>query len=292
MKHTWMLLLSLLASAFPAPAQDRLDSLVAAERAFAAAGLADGIRASFMAFFSDSAIAFSPAPYVFKDVVGKRPPPDNPHARTLRWEPVAGDIASSGDLGYTMGPYAMTDNTAEHAPASYGFFLSVWRRQAGGAWKVELDAGTGATREMLKYFGTPFRALGNARASAPGGPIPHLRALFRLDRSLAERQGSVSLRRAYGAVLDAEARALREGIGPIAGKKRILSHLDTVSTGRFLSPRGGGLSRAGDIGYTYGAYSFTAGAPTPAGYYVHIWKRGARKSWRLVVDREAPAGTP
>jgi ketosteroid isomerase-like protein len=287
MKHAWILLL--IVFRLSAPAQGRLDSLVSAERAFAAAGLADGIRASFMAFFSDSAIAFSPAPYIFKDVVGKRPPPDNPHARTLRWEPVAGDIASSGDLGYTMGPYAMTDNTAEHAPTSYGFFLSVWKREAGGGWKVVLDAGTEATEEMKKYFGTPFRPLGNERAPSGGLPVPHLRTLYRLDRALAERQGTVGLRRAYGAVLDAGARALREGVGPIVGKKSILAHLDTVRTGRFLSPLGAGLSRAGDIGYTYGAYALTAGATTPAGYYVHVWKRGARSSWRLVVDREAPA---
>lgn len=300
MKKKTIVFLSIIGSAVLAGAQEplpggALDSLVATERAFAAAGLADGIRASFMKFFSDSAIAFSPAPYVFKEVVGTRPPPADPHARTLRWEPIAGDIAASADLGYLMGPSRMTDNTAQHAPPSYGFYLSVWRRQGDGTWKVALDVGTEATETVMRDFGTPFRALGKEGPPArPRGEssVRDRSALFRLDSTLSEGEAARGVGAAYATLLDPDARALRDGIGPIIGRGPILAHLDTLKSGRFLSPIGGGLSRAGDLGYTYGAYRSSAGAASPSGYYVHIWKKTSRKSWHLVVDKESPAANP
>jgi ketosteroid isomerase-like protein len=300
MKNHTVLLCVILAASGVAAAQapsrpDPLASLVSSERAFAAAGLAEGIRASFMKFFSDSAIAFSPAPFVYKEVVAKRPPPADPHARTLRWEPHTGDISASGDLGYLMGPSILTDNTAQHAPASYGFYLSVWRRQDDGAWKVELDVGTEATAAIQRYFGKPFRALGRA------GSLPQVHSgqfvsdrfvLHRLDSTLSERQTAGGVGRAYGEVLAPGARALRDGIGPIIGRTAILAYIGKVKGARFLTPAGGGISQSGDLGYTYGAFRGSSGASAPSGYYVHLWKKVQGETWRLVVDKESPADNP
>ncbi len=50
------------------------------------------------------------------------------------------------------------------------------------------------------------------------------------------------------------------------------------------------MSRAGDLGYTYGEYEFTArgsGTPDELGNYVRAWRRyddGGSGSWRVVVD--------
>ena len=49
---------------------------------------------------------------------------------------------------------------------------------------------------------------------------------------------------------------------------------------RSLDPMDAGVSLAGDLGYTYGAYRTVQGSPEPAGYYVRVWK--------LVVDKMAP----
>jgi ketosteroid isomerase-like protein len=61
----------------------------------------------------------------------------------LMWEPVEAHVATAGDLGYTIGRYermrALTDGTSDVATGSY---VTIWRKQADGAWKAVLDIGT------------------------------------------------------------------------------------------------------------------------------------------------------
>jgi ketosteroid isomerase-like protein len=58
----------------------------------------------------------------------------------IEWTPQRAD--ASGDLGYTIGFYEV------HAPkngtdvVTRGKYLTVWKRQPNGAWKVAADAGT------------------------------------------------------------------------------------------------------------------------------------------------------
>jgi ketosteroid isomerase-like protein len=55
----------------------------------------------------------------------------------LSFEPAGGDLASSGDLGYTYG--ALTHKPGPSAPARPGGYLRVWRRSARGVWQVVLE---------------------------------------------------------------------------------------------------------------------------------------------------------
>jgi hypothetical protein len=93
-----------------------LSSLVNTEREFAATSLKEGIRASFMKYFADDGVSISPKPHIYKETALKTPPPKNPLARRLFWEPVVADVSSSGDLGYTMGPASLKDSAKQEAP--------------------------------------------------------------------------------------------------------------------------------------------------------------------------------
>ena len=61
---------------------------------------------------------------------------------TLTWDPLRAEVASCGDLGYTVGQYESVrmDETREEVRAQ-GLYVSIWRRQADGSWKVEMDLG-------------------------------------------------------------------------------------------------------------------------------------------------------
>jgi ketosteroid isomerase-like protein len=61
---------------------------------------------------------------------------------SLRWQPISAEISKSGDLGYTVGSYtiARTDEKGGAALGS-GKYLTVWRLQKDGSWKVEFDTG-------------------------------------------------------------------------------------------------------------------------------------------------------
>jgi ketosteroid isomerase-like protein len=60
----------------------------------------------------------------------------------LTWSAAGADIASSGDLGYTWGNYEFTSKDKDgNQHVERGKYISVWKKQAAGTWKVALDMG-------------------------------------------------------------------------------------------------------------------------------------------------------
>ena len=59
---------------------------------------------------------------------------------SLEWEPEFIEVAESGDLGYTYGPYIFkaTDSNGKEI-SSEGIFHTVWKRQANGQWRFIWD---------------------------------------------------------------------------------------------------------------------------------------------------------
>lgn len=61
---------------------------------------------------------------------------------SLRWEPLRADIAASGDLGWTTGTFVSEATGADGATLrTEGRYVSIWRLQADGSWKVVMDLG-------------------------------------------------------------------------------------------------------------------------------------------------------
>lgn len=60
----------------------------------------------------------------------------------LTWEPLRAEVSKSGDLGYTVGRYTSVrlGNLGQEVRSS-GLYVSIWRRQEDGSWKVEMDLG-------------------------------------------------------------------------------------------------------------------------------------------------------
>src|SRR5437660_9708657 len=104
-----------------------LTSLVDAERAFARLSIEKGTRDAFLTNLSDESIIFRP-----NAVRGKAWFESNPAPTTqLDWQPAFADIAKSGDLGYTTGPWQLR-RTPGDPPVAFGHYVTVWRQQAGG----------------------------------------------------------------------------------------------------------------------------------------------------------------
>lgn len=53
------------------------------------------------------------------------------------WEPLSGDIAASGDIGYTYGTYAFRKDSLTER----GTYATVWKKDENGQWKYILDVG-------------------------------------------------------------------------------------------------------------------------------------------------------
>ena len=269
-----------------------LASLVKSEREFAATSVREGIRASFMRYFADDGIAISPRPHIYKESASKTPPPAHPLARTLYWEPILADVSSSGDLGYTMGPFSLKDSAKPDSPPSYGFYFSIWKMQENGTWRVAVDVGTGSTTIVEKYFGKQVAPVPHANFKSrgiAGGGKSASRGLIDIDRAFSQTVIKGGVRTAYQKLLDVRACAMREGLVPITGKDAILAYLVNGTALRFLEPMRAEVSDAGDMGYTYGAYREKKDANDPSGYYVRVWRKDAKRKWALTVELATPA---
>jgi hypothetical protein len=168
-----------LLAAPPASVPAPVDTLVGAERAFARQSVEKGIRASFLEFFAADGLAFQPGPVVSSEELRKEPEPEGRPPVTLDWAPAFAGVAVSGDLGFTTGPYTLTDDTGKASPR-HGTYFSVWRK-VGGSWKVAADLGAPGKAGVA-----PGRT---ALAVAPAGYAPDAGAvpsLAEIDRAIAD----------------------------------------------------------------------------------------------------------
>ena len=87
---------------------------------------------------------------------------------SLRFEPTLAEVSASGDLGYTAGTYDMTMN----GMMEKGKYITVWKKQPGGEWKVKedifnADAGPPAATHVM--MDAPSLKWGDPPPSLPKG---------------------------------------------------------------------------------------------------------------------------
>lgn len=59
------------------------------------------------------------------------------------WWPDTAVVAASGDLGYTLGSYAIVGEGEQASDTiARGNYVTVWQKQQDGSWKIAVDIGT------------------------------------------------------------------------------------------------------------------------------------------------------
>jgi len=67
----------------------------------------------------------------------------DPNGPTLSWTPTKGEVIGAGDLGYTTGRSLLRiTGTDGKVTERRGEYLTVWRHQPDGSWKVVFDTGS------------------------------------------------------------------------------------------------------------------------------------------------------
>ena len=56
----------------------------------------------------------------------------------LLWQPQFGEVASSGDMGWTWGQYQVV---VDGENVDTGKYINIWKKQADDSWKVRVDIG-------------------------------------------------------------------------------------------------------------------------------------------------------
>jgi ketosteroid isomerase-like protein len=118
--------------------------LIQMEAAFDKATLERGLD-GFMSFFAEDGVVLMPNVGPVKGKAAIRKTKKAGFSRpgfSLRWKPEYADIAASGDLGYTYGPYTLTFTGADGKKVTRtGRYFTVWKKQPDGNWRVVLDNG-------------------------------------------------------------------------------------------------------------------------------------------------------
>jgi ketosteroid isomerase-like protein len=271
------------------PAQGAIPGDLAAmadtEREFARTATVKGWRDAFLDFFADDAIAFDPAPTPAKDRLRKQP--SKPFSEIeLVWEPRLGDVAASGDLGWLTGPSTSINHTTKDRTRRHGCYLSIWRKQADGRWRVHIDVGADAPAPVPFAQGFTRMVFGG-RYTGKDGKQAAEKGLVEVDRELNARMATDGAARAFGHRVTASSRLHRSGFTPIVGPDAIAAWLTdhaTTAEGRGTAAE---AAAAGDFGYSYGTFDIKA--PTPhSGAYVRIWNRDVDGRWWLMVDVAQP----
>jgi ketosteroid isomerase-like protein len=282
-RHLLALLVALLAGPFVSRAAEQgpaeaARAMVEAEKKFYQTGQENGTRAAFLAFLADDAVVFRPGPVNGKQAWEKRAEtgPD------LIWEPTFAAIARSADLGYTTGPAKWRANKKDEKFLGYGQFVSIWKKQKDGSWKVALDLGI----ENPEPAGKPepvrmFVPEENAKARID---FDARRTALREAQRKLEEASKTNSSEATMDVAAAEIRFYRDGIFPAIGKNAA-GILLKATTGKIsLRAIGGDTSQSTDLAYTYGKYSGSRAQGVEFGYFLQIWQTDAAGAWKLVLD--------
>ena len=65
-----------------------------------------------------------------------------PAGPRLTWKPTKAEVLGAGDLGYSVGASEFRTTAGTQTTARRGNYLTVWRKQADGAWRVVYDTGS------------------------------------------------------------------------------------------------------------------------------------------------------
>lgn len=256
-----------------------LQSLVNAEKAFAQASKDKSTKEAFSTYMSDSGFIFQAGP-----VLGKKFWQEAEQGTDLlTWEPVFADISSSGDLGYTTGPWEFRAKRNDSVPVAGGYYVSVWKKEMSD-WKVALDIGISypLTLSQKETFHFSAPALG-----------PKVNDDKILKNELLEKEQEFINEQmsrgwsAYNKFIIVNTRIYRPGSFPFITneqRNKLFSETDKKFSYQAIDAM---VASSGDLGYVYGKaiIKITKDGNTKSlnGNYLRIWKKDDGVNWKIAL---------
>jgi len=135
--------LALVAGCSDSPVVKAKAEILAADRAFNDKSVKDGPRAALAAYLVGDGKLLSESAQGAEGI--KTLCDQFPDTARLTWECSFVDADPTGDMGYTWGHYTLTIPLPKYGAKPLtrtGTYVTIWRRQLSGAWKVVLDGGS------------------------------------------------------------------------------------------------------------------------------------------------------
>jgi ketosteroid isomerase-like protein len=262
----------------PQPLPQALEQMIETERAFAARALVVGWKQAFLEYFAPLAAGFERGEVGLAREQLERSPDPPPDLR-LVWEPRYGDVAASGELGYLTGPVQSIRASRDNGRPRHSAYMSVWKRQRDGSFKVVMDVGIDTPGPVPFAPGFTRASQANRFTGDYDDTTPPLgTADGLLNAGLRTNQA-----RGYRPLLTPAVRLHRPNLLPLVGERRVQQWLASQPALATADSRFSEAARSGDIGYTWGTYTLR-GAKPQGGFYVRVWARERNGQWKLAVD--------
>lgn len=260
---------------------DAMAQMLSAERAFAARALEVGWKLAFLDYFAGNAIGFDQGEYgSAREQVRQQPDPPPDHR--LTWEPRTGDMSSSGEIGYLIGPSQSVLPSRDKGQPRHQVYASIWKRQRDASFKVVLDMGVptpGPAPFAPGFVRAPNadRFTGDYDDTTP--PLSAADGVLNADATTSQA-------RAYRGRLATGARIHRPNLRPLVGEAALARWLVTQPAFAQADTLYAESARSGDLGYSWGTYRLRtrAGAAAQGGFYVRVWTRERSGQWKVALD--------
>jgi len=279
MKLVLLISVFLVGQASFAQSQLSLQSLVDAEKSFAQTSKDKSTKEAFSTYMSDSGFIFQAGP-----VLGKKFWQEAEQGTDLlTWEPVFADISSSGDLGYTTGPWEFRPKRDDPGPAAGGYYVSVWKKEMND-WKVALDIGisyplTLSQKETVHFSPPVLSKTNNSKILK--------KELMNQEQQFINAQTNNGWQ-AYNNFITAATRIYRPGSFPFVTneqRNKLFAETDKKFSFQAIDAM---VASSGDFGYVYGkaVVEITKGDTIKSlnGNYLRIWKKEDATNWKIVLD--------
>jgi ketosteroid isomerase-like protein len=297
MKRTIIFLTCMILSALSLAAQtvDRAAALkeaVETERSFSKTAELKGIRDSFLAFVADDGILFRPTAVNGKKWLLDHPTPPSTSGKRplLSWQPIFADVAGSGEMAYTTGPWQFRQDIKDEKPVAFGHFITVWKKQADNSWKFAIDLGVSHPEPTnLSTNWEPVVPQPLSKVSSSPAGAKQRQELMDTDNRFSNASVTTGAEKALRQFAAEKIRLYRDGKLPFIELESAVQGLWNKEMVWSWKPAFADVSTANDLGYTYGSYEVRDGskALTDKGNYLRIWKR-IGNGWKVVVDVADP----
>ena len=247
-------------------AQTALDEMIATEKSFAAYAVANNTKDAFLKFMDTSAVMFEKGEPVkgYQQWLKKEKRPG-----ILNWRPRYAEISTSGDFGFTCGPWTFQPATLNDSVIARGYFFTIWKKNKEGEWKFILDVGTDAglvvnETAVIKLTSDKGRGTEHTMQEAEEA----FQQLYKTDETKAYKNFL-----AENVILGGEKKPLTTGNAD--WKYTAQAQPGAIE----FKQLGGGVAPAGDLGYAYGTATLAGKKET----YLRIW-RHELTGWKIAVQ--------
>jgi hypothetical protein len=262
-----------------------LAELRAAETEYARRLGEQGQAAAWREFLADEAVLLRQAPVPAREWVESRMWPDG----RISWSPVRLEVACSGDLAFSAGPWIFTD--LQGRDAGGGWSLLLWQRDAvDDEWRILLE-------QVLDSPGSS--PVPNAAAADPTPPPdcqPYAAdALERAERDLNAAIGKKGYRAALERAAAPGLELMRDGTAPARAEAVVADERERAKAR--AATRGQYSTDGGDLALTHGEVALVpvrrrgaadppAAMPGQSVVYLRLWRYDGRR-WRVLLDSVA-----